>query len=353
MWTSEVNAAKDYASFGAEIGKVASVGTFRGDYTACCTKQELVECTLIKSEEIGEAAHSVKLLNCIVDIATWRAMLVACSTTGNTVKELCFSNVKITPQHIEDLSALLKFSDGIECVKLDYLTVVGDRDSFNVALKSLIANSPSLQYLSLKGNNLDDSFISATKVELRNHTSLTCLNLTENIIADAGVTELFDMLPLAICLNCIALKNNHFSGFTVVRGLENLLCGVPTSPEIDAELKAIGKIIGDKNKAIKDANKKRKKEGLPELSEVASPANRIVDKTTLLNRSIHTIDISRNGGFGIDDVRAMADVSGRLMTAAPLDATSQALTLVAHGLSDEEKEIFSTAAFNGIITVVC
>lgn len=355
MWTSETNSSKDYSNFAGEIGKIASIGSFQSDYSACCAKQTLVECTFIKTQELGEAYHSVKVLNCIVDVATWRSMLMACSTTGNTVRELCFSNIQITPQHLEDLSVLLKSSESIESVKLDYMTVVGNRESFYSALKSLIANSVSLQYLSLKGNNLDDSFITETKVELRNHTSLICLNLAENALTDVGVTELFDILPLAICLNCISMQNNYFSGASVVSGLEKLLCGVPSSAEIDTELKAIGKIVGDRNKAIKDANKKRKKDGLPELAELVSPASRIVkgDTTLLINRSIHTIDISRNRGFGIDDIRVMVDVSGRLMTAPPLDASTQiGLTLVAHGLSDEEKEILSTAEFNGLITVV-
>lgn len=357
MWTSESNAEKDYINFASEIGKTVSSGSWQNDYEDCCAKHELVPCSFIKTEELGESSHSLKILNAVIDIATWRSMLVACSNTGNTVKELCFSNIQITPKHIEDLSVLLKSSDAITSVKLDYITVAGEREEYSASLTSLITNSPFLQYLSLKGNNIEDSFVAENAVCLRNHTSLVCLSLAENLITDVGMNQLLEILPLAVGLNCISVKRNFVTGASLVPGVENLLCGVVVTPEIETELKAIGKIVADRNKSIKDGNKKRKKEGLPEVVELIAPASRVVkgESTLLVNRSIHTIDVSWNEGFGLNEVNAFADVSGRLMTAPPLDeGTGQiALTLSVCGLGDEAKEVvLGTSNFNGLMNII-
>ena len=355
VWTNQSNGSKDYANFAADIGKAATTGSFQGDYSESCSKNGLVVCPFIKIEELGPSMHSCKLLNCDIDIATWRSMLVACSATGSTVTELCFSNIQVSPQHIADLAIFVK-AKAIECLKLDYLTVLGDAEAMYVSLKSVIANATSLQYLSLKGNNLDDRFLHETVTELRNHPCLVCLNLTENSITDEGMTTLFQMLPLAIGLNCISVKNNYITGASIVPGLEGLICGIVVTPEIETELKAIGKIVGDRNKAIRDLNKKRKKEELPELPELTPPGNRVVkgESTLLFNRTIHTIDVSRNSGFDVNDMNVLADVSGKLMSSPPLDeATQCALTLTLHGLSDGDKSFVSNTDFNGLLRFVC
>ena len=55
--------------------------------------------------------------------------------------------------------------------------------------------------------------------------------------------------------------------------------------------------MSDRNKSIKEINKKRKKAGLSDLSELNPPENRIfkIDgQSVLINKNVTTIDISRN-----------------------------------------------------------
>ena len=53
--------------------------------------------------------------------------------------------------------------------------------------------------------------------------------------------------------------------------------------------------MGDKNKAIKDANKTRKKKGYLDLEEITAPVERLVkveDATYIANRMLRVLDLS-------------------------------------------------------------
>ena len=59
--------------------------------------------------------------------------------------------------------------------------------------------------------------------------------------------------------------------------------------------KNVAKLVGDKNKAIKDANKTRKKKGYLDLEEITAPAERLVkveDAMYIANRMLRVLDLS-------------------------------------------------------------
>ena len=74
-----------------------------------------------------------------------------------------------------------------------------------------------------------------------------------------------------------------------------LLFGSEVSSEDDATFKNFAKLVGDKNKGIKDTNKKRKKGGLPDLAEIEAPAERVEkvgEVNMIANRLMKSIDLS-------------------------------------------------------------
>eukprot|EP00602_Paraphysomonas_sp_CaronLab_P007239 CAMPEP_0185035270 /NCGR_PEP_ID=MMETSP1103-20130426/26342_1 /TAXON_ID=36769 /ORGANISM="Paraphysomonas bandaiensis, Strain Caron Lab Isolate" /LENGTH=292 /DNA_ID=CAMNT_0027572275 /DNA_START=283 /DNA_END=1161 /DNA_ORIENTATION=+ len=291
-----------------------------------------------------------------MDIANWRAMMVTCAAPASAILEICLVNVTVTSQHLDDLGMLLKASDGIESLKLEYLEFSGDQDTFISSLKALIASSPGLRYLSLKGNSLSDKFISECRIELRNHASLEALNISDNVVSDEGITQLFEILPLAISLSTLSVKNNVVSINSILSGLDSLLSGTPVTPELEGELKGIVKLVNDRNKAIKDANKKRKKDGLEEFPDVVSPMAKIVkaDTAVLYNRSLVYLDFSSSSGISDDKAQELAEkLQVTAAAVPPLDqGTQSALTVVLRGATCALKDALTGANLCGLVSFV-
>jgi hypothetical protein len=99
-----------------------------------------------------------------------------------------------------------------------------------------------------------------------------------------------------ISLERISLKENALTGENLVM-ISDLSLGMTCSAEDDAGFKAVTKAVGDLMKAVKDANKKRKKENKPEIEEVAVPERVIkMGKSDLfiINKQLKSIDVSYN-----------------------------------------------------------
>ena len=87
MWTTESNTSI-YPQFMNEIGKIPTKGSFQNDYLDICRLQRLIPCPFIINELVDESISLCKVMNCIIDSGSWRAMLVACSTIGNSIIEI-------------------------------------------------------------------------------------------------------------------------------------------------------------------------------------------------------------------------------------------------------------------------
>lgn len=312
MWTSESNTSI-YPQFISELGKLQSKGSFHNDYLECCRLQRLIPCPFITIEEVEESVYICKLMNCIIDSGSWRAMLVACSTIGNSIIEIYLHNVRVTSHFIDDLSQLFKSNETtIQCLKLEYLDISGDVNLFVTSLKNLISNSTGLRYLSLSGLGLTDQHLSELLLPIRNHFTLEGLNLYYNQITDIGFQLIVNILPFAIHLNSISLKHNRLTG----QSLQTLLqlyfgYNINGNHEIENEIKAITKLINDRNKSIKDYNRKLKKDTsnnklLYELSDLEQLNNRIIKtsdgQNLVYNYSLRLIDLSRNENITNEDL---------------------------------------------------
>jgi len=194
-----------------------------------------------------------------------------------------------------------------------------------------------LQYLSLKGNFLNDDFIHQNSKAFSDNLTLKALNMSENLITDIGASELFRIIPLNIALMFLSLKRNFISGDSFA-GLVELVTGRPITGDDDAAMKSMAKTVVDRNKSLKDLNKKRKKSGFPDILEIVLPADRVAKvggEQVLLNRSFSSFDFSgnpitrRNFDFLINSLAGKSQV----VKDACLQASST--SFIYFGLDDE------------------
>lgn len=331
-WTSEVNAGK-LESFTAEMGNdVPSKGTFAEDYAGFVESTGLVVgCPFFSSTEM-----SVRIANVAIDLPSWRAMLLAISTAGSPVKELACHGCTLEAQHISDLVATLEKIGVIEVVKMDFLTVkLGDEEDLaNTLLPLLSSEKTMINYLSLKGCNLSDSFASSDGLykNLSENVALTTLNLANNQFTDLGLSSICKALKVSPAITEVSLAQNNAEG-NCLMDLMGMLAGVEVSEEEEGVWKNVAKHVGDKNKAVKDANKGRKKKGYSDLPEVATPAERVVkvdDVNCIANRTLKTLDLSFCPLAAPTFEKAMRVLQEQKITEPALD-----LTLVVRGRSTD------------------
>jgi hypothetical protein len=302
-WTSEANHESKLADFAAELAKEEpSKGSFSEDYAAACAAHEIVPCPFISVS--GSGARVCRVANTIVDLPSWRAALLAIALEGSTVAELHMHGCELSRQHLADLCACLEKKGHFAVCKLDYLTIsvpAGDAAEegkgeeaaagSTSAFLPVLAGKAHVEYLSLKGNNLGPLCSSADfKTALSENLSLKALSLADNKLDDTAVAAVLSAAKLSPCVTELSLAQNACEG-ECLSALQGLLTGSEVSPEDDASFKNIAKAVGDKNKAIKDTNKIRKKKGLPDLHELTAPAERI-EAGFMSNRTIKVIDMS-------------------------------------------------------------
>jgi len=310
VWATDVNSPSLLGDFATQLGKdVATSGSFLSDYAAFSTAAGLVPCPFVVSGG-GEGAESVgtcaRVANAVVDLPSWRAMLLACTTINTPVCEIVVHNCTITPQHLLDLAAALDKCGSLQVLQLNYLLLAEESTEAAEASSSPTLNTllipflttaaAPVNYLSLKGNRLGDAFCTdaAVYAALVSNITLQALSLCDNCISDAGAAEVLRAMRIAVSLRELSLARNACTG-ECLSSVSALLQGGPAVGDDEALWKNTAKLIGDRKKAVGDLNKKRKKAGFPELSEVAAPTERIAKvegATIICNRSIASLDFS-------------------------------------------------------------
>ena len=271
MWSSDINDASCLSDFVTECNKdnTAVGGGAYADYSKICITQKITVCPHIKFD-----GASCKVLNCVIDLPNFRAMLLACGTVNSEVKEIVIHNSAITSQHVLDLCILLEKIGPFQSLKIDYCRDVNDSSLSSDFFRPLLSGTALVSYLSFKGNKLDDTFISDNLKILSENLTLRALNLSENLITDAGAALFFGILPCSLALKYVSLKRNKIEGVSLLSLVETLT-GNAISPENDATIKTIAKNVVDRNKLHKDINKKRKGK-YPELVDLIAPTDRVV-----------------------------------------------------------------------------
>lgn len=341
MWTSESNSDKKFDNFLSLFGNSETAGSWQQDYEVCCSTQNITPCPFFKEAKMSSSS-SCRLINAAVDLANWRAMLVAASTKNSAVTEIVCHNVRLTKYHITDLISFVKASNGLEVLKLDYVDFEIDDESFTTSLLPLLAECTNVKYISLKGNNLDNAFLSSLCNTIILLPCLEGLNLSENNIDDEGVMTLFRIFPFCICLRQVSMRKNKISGEGLQNSILDLVQGQLMSPEGEQYLKSMAKIVADKNKQIQSVNKGRKKAGLPEFAEIVS-SNRIVtnagEESRILNRNIFLLDFS-HCAFNSEIIKAFIDSAAESTKNAAVEPEDAGPIMIrVRGVNDEIKSI--------------
>lgn len=297
MWTAEVNSNVILENFSGELNKdIQTKGSFKNDYKFFCSQFGVVPCPFIK-EIIHESLSACRVSNCILDSANIRMMLLSCSAIGTRISEISLHNIKMSSSNFHDFTNAMKKIYVSQVVKLDYLSF-DNEDKVHMLDMFRVVLSPAcrIDYISLKGNNLTDAFIMDNLQAIQSNHSLQSLNLSDNKLTEvsgAALLKLSNFHPslrsLSISKNCC---NDHFLDNVV-----HFICGNIANAEDEQHLKGLLRSVTDKNKGLKDINKKRKKAGLPEINEVNSPTERIVKTAKgniLINKTFLFLDISRN-----------------------------------------------------------
>ena len=154
----------------------------------------------------------------------------------------------------------------------------------------------------MKGNKLGDNFVTKLQPLLVSNLAIYSLNLCDNFLTKTGVLALFTALRLNPYIKSLSIAKNllDYTAGTgesseLVSSLAMLYTGSIASTDDENHFKNIAKLITDRNKAIKEVNKKRKKANQTELAELATPDNRVfkVDgSNVLVNKGVDNIDLS-------------------------------------------------------------
>ena len=295
MWDSTCNADTLIADVKGEINKdLVSKGSWKDDYIGFCTQFNVFPCPFFVSGVNENGGKYVRLSHTIVDVSSWRAFLLACA--ASTIGDISIQAVQLNPSQIQELALLMEKLGALSVLKLDnmYMNQAFSVEEYGDAYVSLFANSFQLEYLSLKGNKLSDSFAKKAAPVIASNYCLKSLNLSDNSFTDEGMQTIILSLKTNISIERISLRNNMF-GESSASALQTILIGVAPLAEDEAYFKNLGKQIGDRNKAIKETNKKRKKANLLEFPEISLPADRIVKiagQSRMLNKVCTFVDVS-------------------------------------------------------------
>ena len=307
MFSSNADAL--IADFPSELAKeTVSSGSFREDYEKITVSFGIIPCPFVK---ISDDKVSCKVLNCEIDLCNWRAMLLAVAAANSEVKELIIHGCSLTLQHVQDLETTLEKIGTIHTLKMDFTTIAASKvtssgdegaeggecplPSSSEFWAPLLSGSIMVPYISLKGCSIDDECIKESSALLTENITLRALNLSDNPLTSEGAAVLFKILPLMNCLEHLIIKQSQISG-DVVQVLANIIVGRELLEEDDTVLKEVAKKVVEKNKTLKDLNKKRKGK-YPDLTDLHTATDRttkIGETSILLHRSLATLDLSYN-----------------------------------------------------------
>jgi hypothetical protein len=299
MWTESVNSPNLSQSFNASLEKdTASRGSFEEDFQVFCTSFNIIRCPYIRTQTIDNGEKLV-IMNTILDLCNWRAALLACATINSKIKEIYLHGCQLTPQHITDLAITLNRSANITAVTLQYVdndfqdptTISSWSDSFT----QLVNETTCIEYLCLKGNRLSDDILLKLVPIITSNLRLNVLNLSDNTLTLRSILPFLMELKYSYVLRGLSLANNLIDDYQCIKYLFDWNGGVILDGSEDAKIKSLTKGVADKNKGLKDINKKRKKAGLKEFEEFPSLPDFIksMDGTKMfVNQSLKFFDIS-------------------------------------------------------------
>ena len=313
IWSSAVN-SDNLVAPGELAKETQTKGTFQDDYNTFCSQFNVVACSMhIKStnyENDSESTLNVcRISNCCIDLSNWRCALLACSTIGSKINEIHIHNAKITANHLEDLIVVIEKMGILSKLRIEYLTLESalgnetDVDPAEIEMKESLKNLLSgnvamIENISLKGNKFGDNYISSCLPAIQSNLVLKSLNLSDNHLTNDVCVYIFKMLRLNVALSELILSKNKIDEDFSFNDLSTLSLGSPATGDDDAWFKGLTKAIGDRNKNIKEFNKKRKKSGQADINELPNFENRIfkVDKDSniLINKVVSFIDLSYN-----------------------------------------------------------
>jgi len=329
MWTSDIN-NENSIIFSSEIVKdIPSKGNFNDDYNSFCKQFSILPCPYIKESlyinNDGNEINIVKISSTIIDLSSWRAMLLAIGTIGSKITEIITYDVCISGQHINDLKLTIEKIGYFPVIKLEYITCKvsegediqqikssSPNNSLYESLQLLLNGSASIDYISLKGTKLGDDFIIACKTSIQNNLTLQALNLNDTNITDDGLKELFTYLRVNPNLKQLSLSRNKNLTLSSLETISSFLISnnIVTSEE-ETIYKDFIKVVGDRNKVIKDKNKARKKANLPDLIELNNPSDRffsINGEKKAINKLLTTIDFSYNGLYDTKNIQDFVEL---------------------------------------------
>ena len=245
---------------------------------------------------------TIRIQNSVIELSSWRCMLLAVSVSVPNITEISLHNCKLCPDRVSDLiHTLLQCETGVKALRLEYLYFENENEKVECfkALDPLFGSDVKLEYLSLRGCFLSDEFIVRNASSLQSNISLKILNLSSNEMTDTGATILFKALRVNISLRELSIGRNRLKGVSSLDALLYLLVGSLFTLEDDAVMKAMTRILTEMNKKTKDANKKRRKSGLPEVTDLfitkRDPSQKVNGQNIICNRNLMTLDMSGNG----------------------------------------------------------
>ena len=280
-----------------DIGKkISTDGPWDMVYKGVCERKGL---TCHASYVLSNS--TLRLQNIVIDLSSWRCMLLAVSIAVPNITEISLHNCKICPDRISDLIyTLVQCETGIKALRLEYLYFDNDDEKVECfkALDPLFGSDVKLEYLSLRGCFLSNELMIRNASSLQSNVSLKVLNLSSNELSDAGATVLFKALRVNVSLRELSIGRNKLKGYSSLDALLSLLIGSPFTLEDDAVMKAMTRVLTEMNKKTKDANKKRRKSGLAEVTDLfitkRDPSQKINGQNIICNRNLMTLDMSGN-----------------------------------------------------------
>eukprot|EP01038_Epipyxis_sp_PR26KG_P005203 gene5203-7241_t len=343
MWDFNCNNPQTITNFEALLDKdVPTKGAWNDDYLSYAKQFNIVPCptTHIQYLKNGEGKEILRITNIMVDPSSWKIMLLACAAIGTKISEIYIHNAFITPQQLIELTKTLERIGCCTVLTMQFLPVDINEDNFQTyldAFKSILSDQTCLEYISFKGNRFCDNLIIQLAPLLSTNFRLTSLNLSENCLTDASALAIVNAIRLNSNYKNISLAKNNLS-VSVFLHILTLLLGQAASPEDENQMKTSAKMITDKNKAIKDQNKKRKKSGLTEFSEIVSLVDffhKIDGKLMITNKSLQTVDFSWNFCDNFDDQSLLQKLNDENST----EERSEKVVFIMRGILNQEQVV--------------
>lgn len=292
MWSSSSNKSDAINPFASLLDKeVSTKGDFEADFTSICGQYNIFRCPNISCTIEGE----VRVSDVGVDISNWRALMLSICCVGSKTKQLRVHNCTLTPQHIKDLASALVKAAVVKVVKLQYCSFGfddGNQNEYIDAFKSLLVDSNQMEFLSLKGSAVPNDIVVGFAPALQNNYKLQSINLSSNLLTDGALDAITQSIRFVGSYRGFSFADNPIS-VNGIKTILSLFLGAPSMPKDEGEMKAITKLVTDKNKSLKDTNKKRKKAGLveiPDFSPMPECIKNVEGKPWICNYHISVVD---------------------------------------------------------------